>query len=494
MNEVKLSQKNYNEREERMTEYFEKLSPHNNKKLYDVEIFDDSKVDKACLDAKRAFTVWSTKTIAERKSILKEFLRLIEEKQEEIVEIICYDTCKPKCEAITEVVESCDIIKYFLDEDYDELFKMKKIEIDNSMWPNKSSFVKYEPVGVYAILKPWNYPFEMTIWAIIPILIAGNTVVYKPSEYSTKTGLLLYKLLQLSKIPDGVVNIVTGNYKTGAILVRNNLVDAISFTGSTIVGKDICTTNKNKIKNLNLELGGSDYAIVLDDANIELAVKGIVWGAFSNAGQVCVATEKILVKSTIYDKFIEKFKKEIKKLRLGIEISPLISKEKFEQVNHLVNEYKKRKECKVFYSDYPIGDEFSKGNYVLPTLIELTNNFELVNIPELFAPIVFIASFENSKELAQIINESSYGLGCSLWTNDPIKHEDIINSLQIGMIWINEVNLPMPQVPWVGTKDSSIGFNLSRDAVKEAMKMKIINYDTSNQNRDWWYPYKEDVE
>ena len=127
-------------------------------------------------------------------------------------------------------------------------------------------------------------------------------------------------------------------------------------------------------------------------------------------------------------------------------------------------------------------------------MIELTNNFELVNIPELFAPIVFIASFENSKELAQIINESSYGLGCSLWTNDPIKHEDIINSLQIGMIWINEVNLPMPQVPWVGTKDSSIGFNLSRDAVKEAMKMKIINYDTSNQNRDWWYPYKEDVE
>lgn len=474
-----------------MAEYFEKLSPHDNKKLYDVEIFDDFKINKACSSAKKAFIKWSTKTIKERKNILEKFLHLIEENQEKIVETICYDTCKPKCEAITEVLESCDIIRYYLEENYDELFKMQKIEIDNNIWPSKSSFIKYEPMGVYAVLKPWNYPFELTIWSIIPILLAGNTVVYKPSEYSTKTGLLLYQLLELSKIPKGVVNIVTGNHKTGAILVRNNLIDAISFTGSTMVGKDICTTNKNKIKNLNLELGGSDYAIVFSDANIELAVKGIAWGAFSNAGQVCVATEKILVENTIYEKFIKAFQEEIKNLQLGIEISPLISKEKFEQVNELVEKYKRQQGCKVFCPDFPSSNEFLKGNYRLPTLIELTNNSKLANIPELFAPIVFVAPFENTKEITQIINESNFGLGCSLWTNNPIKHEKIIDNLQVGMLWINEVNLPMPQVPWIGTKDSSIGFNLSKNAVKEAMKMKVINYDTSNQNRNWWYPYKK---
>ena len=339
-------------------------------------------------------------------------------------------------------------------------------------------------------MKPWNYPFEMAIWSIIPILIAGNTIVFKPSEYSTKTGMLLNKILNNSGLPEGVFNFIQGDATTGELLINNTHIDAISFTGSTKVGKLISETNKNSLKKLNLELGGSDYAVVLNDCDIELAISGLLWGSFSNAGQVCVATEKILVHKLIYDKFKNRFIEETNKLKIGKDISPLITKDKLQDTISLINSSLDNN-CNLLaggykYNEYP----YNEGNYLQPTVIECQDKKYMNLLPELFAPLLYIASFENIDEVIELINNSKFDLGCSIWTSNINHYVDLLDSLQVGMVWINEVNLPFPQVPWLGRKNSSVGFNLSKNAVYEAMNLKIINNDFSDTKREWWYPYK----
>ncbi len=469
---------------------FPKISPMNNTIMYYVDINQDEDVNIACSRAKSAFEQWRKKSVRERIKILKTFCNLIEKNKDLIINTICEDISKPQCEAETEVIESQDIINYYTSLDYSEIEEYSEIQLNQELWKNKKSYYKYEPIGVYAVMKPWNYPFEMAIWSLIPILIAGNTVVFKPSEYSTKTGLLLNELLNNSGMPEGVFNLVQGDSSTGELLINNKNIDAISFTGSTKVGKLISETNKKSIKKLNLELGGSDYALVLEDCDIELAISGLLWGAFSNAGQVCVATEKILVHEKIYNKFKNRFIEEANKLEIGKDISPLITKGKLEDTIALINEALGRN-CNILTGGHKYDElPYDKGNYLQPTIIECHDKEYMNSLLELFAPLVYISSFKDIDEAIKLINNSKFGLGCSIWTSNIEMYSNILNDLQVGMLWINEVNLPFPQVPWLGRKESSFGFNLSKNAVYDAMNLKVINNDFSNTKREWWYPYK----
>jgi len=305
---------------------------------------------------------------------------------------------------------------------------------------------------------------------------------------STKTGILLTNLLHESGVPNDVFITIIGDGTIGEYLVNNKNVDGISFTGSSDVGKKICASNQNQIKKLSLEMSGSDYGIVFDDANIELAVSGLIWGAFSNAGQVCVATEKILVQETIYEKFKKLFVEEVKKLRIGIDISPIITLDKLKNVLNIIKKIKTNG-CKLLTGGIKFKN--NAGNYLYPTVIECNNKNYMSSIKELFAPIVYIGSFSSEDDLLNITNSSRYGLGCSIWTNNIKRHQDILMNIESGMIWINEVNLPLPQVPWLGIKDSSVGFALSKDAVYDATNYKVFHIDSSNVSREWWYPYSK---
>lgn len=463
-----------------------KYSPGTNAKLYEVEVMTAEQVNSACEKANVAFDTWKKTSLLERKQLLDNLIEVIQQNKEHIIDTIIRDVDKPFCEAETEIIEGCDIISYYCQEFFEGIDDLKEIELDKQMWPQKKAYILYQPIGVYAVIKPWNYPFELNLWAIVPILLAGNTIVFKPSELSTATGILLSKLINEAGFPDGVFNIITGDGSTGKSLVNNSLVKGISFTGSSKVGKEISQNRKDIEKKLSLEMGGSDFAIVLEDENDDVTIPGILWGCFTNAGQVCVSTEKILIASEVYSLFVEKLLCEAKKLKMRSEIPPIISKKQFLHAKSILEDAVLHG-CTVLCGG--ICDELT--NEISPTIIECPDYDYLVNIGELFAPIVFIAPYFNEKRMIDVINRSNYGLGCSIWTGDYKAHSYLFKELDVGMIWVNEVNLPMPQVPWIGKKDSGIGFNLSKRAVYDSMEEKVIHIDFDNEKRFWWFPYEK---
>lgn len=314
----------------------EKLSPHTNTKLYDVDIMSPDEVSSICSNAKIAFESWKKTSLEDRKKYLNRFISVIRNNKNRIIQTIIMDVEKPFCEAETEVIEGCDILEYYCTESFDGIDNPIEIAINKEIWPNKKAYGLYQPSGVYAVIKPWNYPFELNLWAIAPLLLAGNTIVYKPSELSTATGILLGELVNMAGFPNGVFNVVYGDASVGKTLVENKDISGISFTGSCRVGKEILENNK-KIVKLSLEMGGIDYAIVLDDAADDITLPGILWGSFSNAGQVCVAIEKVLISQKIYDDFVKKLVIETQKLVLQKEISPIVSRQQFLHAQKIVD-------------------------------------------------------------------------------------------------------------------------------------------------------------
>lgn len=468
---------------------YTKFSPSTNTKLYDVDIMSREQVNVVCEKAKCAFESWKKTHITERKKYLNNLLNLIRKNSDRIIHTIMRDISKPFCEAETEVIEGCDILEYFISENYDGIESPVEIQLNEVTWPNKKAYGLYQPSGVYAVIKPWNYPFELALWAVTPLLLAGNTLVYKPSELSSATGILLGELIYEAGFPDGVFNVIQGDGSTGLYLIKNPNIAGISFTGSTKAGSEIFNANKNIGVHLSMELGGSDFALVLDDAMEEITIPGIIWGSFSNAGQVCVAIEKVLIAESIYESFVQKVINETKKLELGKEISPIISQKHFLKAKNLIEDAINHG-GRVLCGGIPSYDSnWSKGNYMLPTIIECKNVEYLSNLEEIFAPIVFVTPFSNEVEAINIVNASQYGLGCSIWTSDTKKHSTLYRDLDVGMVWVNEVNLPMPQVPWIGRKKSGVGYNLSKNAVYDSMNLKTLHIDGNNEKRVWWYPY-----
>ena len=466
-----------------------KISPDTGRKIYDVEIMSAEHVNSICRNAKLAFESWKKTSVKERQSYLKKLINIIINNKDNIIQTIIQDVGKPFCEAETEVIESCDILEYYCQEDLEGIDSPLEIEINKDVWPYKKVYGLYQPCGVYAVIKPWNYPFELNIWAIAPLLLAGNTIVYKPSELSTATGILLAELIHQAGFPKNVFNIIQGNGHTGKSLVENKDICGISFTGSSQVGKEIFENCKKLGVKLSLEMGGSDFALVLNDSIDEITLPGLLWGSFSNAGQVCVAIEKILISDEIYDSFIEKVVSETKKLKLKTEIPPIISKKQYLYAQSVIDEAIKHG-GRLLCGGIPTDNKSLKsGNYMLPTIIECNDYDYLSSVNEIFAPIILVAPFNKEIEAAKIINASQYGLGCSIWTGDYKKHIALYQELDVGMLWINEVNLPMPQVPWIGKKESGVGFNLSKKAIYDAMNFKVIHIDCDTNKRPWWYPY-----
>lgn len=469
----------------------QKMSPRTNEVLYETEVMSEEQVDAVCFKAFHAFSEWSNRSLEERIRLLRRLVNVIRDNSTRIIDTIMLDVEKPFCEAETEVIESCDILEYYCAEKYEGIEKPFQIKLDTNMWAHKKAYGIYEPCGVYAVIKPWNYPFELGIWAIAPLLVAGNTIVYKPSELSAATGILMAELFELADFPDGVFNIALGNGETGDRIVNNQYISGISFTGSSSVGMSIINNAKKMNMKISLEMGGSDFALVLDDQIEEITIPGLLWGSFSNAGQVCVAVEKILISNKIYDSVVAKMISEVNKLEMKKEISPIISQKQYLRATEIINEAVKHG-CKVLCGGTKLEDDaLVAGNYMLPTVIECKDHDFLATIDEIFAPIVFVSPFSNNDEAIRVINSSAYGLGCSIWTGNYEQHTDLIKAIKVGMIWVNEVNLPMPQVPWAGIKISGVGLNLSKKAVYDSMNMKVIHIDNDKEKRSWWYPYTD---
>lgn len=481
-------------------EDFESINPATGEVIGNAYKSTSEQIRKATYAAREAFNEWSKSSIQDRAEILKKVSLEIYTQGGELGEatslkkLITSEMGKPLPEAEIEVFESGDMLSFYAEEGK-AFLAGDNIPLNRSLFPNKVSFTNLEPIGIIAVIKPWNYPLELPLWSIGAALLTGNTVIFKPSELTPFVGLELGKIFQKAGLPKGVLNIVTGDGETGQLLINSD-VDMVAFTGSVETGKKIAKICGEKLCKTSLELGGKDPFIVCEDANIEQAVNAAVWGAFTNCGQVCVSAERFYVDQKVAPEFIEKFVAKTKNLRIGngletnVDIGPLASQKQLDKVQAHISDAVKYG-AKILYGGKRADEKsFKDGFFFLPTVITEVNHKMKIMTEETFGPVAPIMVFSDLEEAIILANDSIYGLGASIWTKDLKKTHYISENINAGIVWINEINVAYPQCPWGGIKQSGWGKELSKYAIHEYVNIKHINIDFGNEeSRDWWFPY-----
>jgi len=328
-------------------------------------------------------------------------------------------------------------------------------------------FADYRAVGVVGQIVPWNFPLLMLAWKIAPALAAGNTVVFKPAEYTPLTALLFAELCQRAGVPAGVVNIVTGDGRVGEAIVNHPGIDKIAFTGSTEVGRLIRKSTAGSGKKLSLELGGKSPFIVFDDADLDAAVEGLVDSIWFNQGQVCCAGSRLLVQESVYERFIKKVKARMETLRVGSpldksnDIGALVDPVQQQRIHGLV-ESARAEGCEVWQ---PAGELSTAGSWYLPTLITGASTSAAVAQAEIFGPVLVAMSFRTPAEAVQLANNTVYGLAACVWSESISLALDVVPQIKAGVVWINTANQFDAGCGFGGYKESGYG----REGGKEGM-------------------------
>ncbi len=469
-------------------------NPANKELLGSVPITTDSEIEVIVRQCKKAFKVWSKLSYEERGNRLKKFATILESKSNELAVLMTKEMGRPLSESLPEVLKSIKFIRSFADKAEQMLSDFIINEI-----PEKDIRIVCEPYGLVALIKPWNMPLQTPIWSMAPALMAGNSIAFKPSENSLLVAKELENIIsQCDFLPKGLIGFIYGDKEQGTALLNND-IDMVSFTGSMRAGKEIAKQVADRFIKTSLELGGKDPMIVLDDANIDFAAMAAVWGSTTNCGQFCSSIERVYVQDTIFDKFVDKAKEFCEKIKVGngldktIEMGPVVNENQFKKViEQIENAVANGAKIITGGGAYAEG-ELAKGWFIQPTVIvNLKNDMKIVQ-EETFGPIVRILKFHSIDEAIELANDSKYGLGSSVITQNEETANYISSKLDTGMVWINEPLLSNEYCPWIARKNSGIGYELGELGIKEFVKLKIINAQFSNNDtlRKWWYPYKQ---
>jgi len=438
---------------------------------------DDAR--RAADAAHAALAGWKAKTADERARVLKRWHALIVEHQEEIGQLISREQGKPVAEGRGEVAYSAGYVEWFAEEAV-----RANGEIIAAPVTHRKLLVVKEPVGVVAVITPWNFPAAMIARKIAPALAAGCTVVAKPAEDTPLTSLLLVDLAERAGVPPGVLNIVTASRERAGEVVGAWLVDArvrkISFTGSTPVGKLLARESAATLKKLSLELGGNAPFIVFEDADIAAAVEGLMASKFRNGGQTCVSPNRVYVHDTVHDRFVDKLATRVAALRVGpaswpeAEIGPMINARAVDKIERHVDDAV-AKGAKVVCGGRRVKSEVAHGpNYFAPTvLIDATREMEL-SCEETFGPVVPIFRFHDEDEVVRLANDTPYGLAGYFYSNDVRRIWRVASALETGMVGINEGAIAAQAAPFGGVKESGYGREGSRWGLDDYMHTKYL--------------------
>lgn len=379
---------------------------------------------------------------------------------------------KPLAEAVGEIVYGAAFVEYYAEE-------AKRVygDIIPSPFPEKRMLVMKQPVGVVAAIAPWNFPLAMITRKVAPALAAGCTVVIKPSELTPLTALAAAELALQAGIPPGVVNVVMGDAKgIGDAMLDSTEVRKITFTGSTGVGKMLLAGAGKTVKKVSLELGGNAPCIVFDDANLDVAVKGVLAGKYRNSGQTCVCINKIFVQDGIYDKFAEAFAKAVSGLRAGnglepgITQGPLINETALEKVErHVQDAVSKGAKVLVGGKRHSLGRTFYE-----PTILGNASDEMLIFREEVFGPVAPLVRFNTDEEAIKLANNSEFGLAAYAFTENITRGWRVAESLEFGMVGLNEGLISTEVAPFGGMKQSGLGREGSKYGLDEYLEMKYV--------------------
>ncbi len=360
--------------------------------------------------------------------------------------------------------------------------------------PYKRSEIHYKPKGVVGIISPWNFPFTIPMGEIIMAVLAGNTVVLKPSEITPLSGLLIEKIFKRSGFPDAIVQTIVGDGKTGAALL-DAPIDHIVFTGSVNTGKIIAVKAAEKMITATLELGGKDPMIVLPDADIQRTVRGALFGAFANSGQVCASVERVYVHSSIYEKFLDEVVFQTNQLRQGkdrvagdFDIGPIISEKQIDTIKRHIADAKKKGARILTGGNLKKG---TKGRFFEPTVIADANHSMECMMEETFGPTMPIMPYETIEEAILLANATAFGLTASVWSKDRKKAMKVASRIEAGTVIINDAiyTHAMAETPWGGVKNSGMGRVHSDMGLLEFTNPIHINKPAWINIDLWWYPY-----
>lgn len=421
--------------------------------------------------AETAFQKWSKLTGKERAKILKNWHDLILKNQGDLAVILTSEQGKPLVEARGEIIYGAAFVEWFAEE-------AKRICGDVILAPkaNQKIITTLEPVGVVAAITPWNFPSAMITRKAAAAMAAGCSVILKPSELTPFSALALAELAREAGIPEGVFNVVTGDAQTiGAEFSTNKKVRKLSFTGSTKIGKLLNEQCANDLKRISMELGGNAPFIVFEDADLDKAVAGLIHSKFRNAGQACTCTNRVFVAEKIYEKFLEKFLVEAKKLKSGngfdsaSNLGPLISKAALEKVERLVaNAIKLGAKCE-------LGGQKLHGKFFPATILSnATCEMDLFK-EEIFGPVAVLYKFTTEEEVIELANRTDYGLGSYIYTNDNSRIWRVSQALQYGMVGINECSFATEVAPFGGIKHSGFGREGSHLGIEEFCQIKTLH-------------------
>ncbi|MDE3058177.1 MAG: aldehyde dehydrogenase family protein [Bacteroidota bacterium] len=435
---------------------------------------------------------WRLMPPSERGALIKALSDKINERTKELVALEVADSGSTMRKAKEDIFLSARCMNY-----YSKLAAQDLTEnIEGLSKPGfAQNLLVREPIGVVAAIIPWNFPLKMAVWKLGPALAAGNTIVLKPSELTPCTAMELAAICSEAGIPDGVVNIIPGfGEDAGEELAKNPMVDKIAFTGSTAVGRKVMAMASASLKKCTLECGGKSANIVLDDADLDLAVDGAMYAIFYHAGQCCEAGSRLLLPEKIHDEFIGKLTAKTKRMILGdpgderTDMGPLISRRQQERVLGYIAKGKEQGAKIASGGNAPSEKKLSGGFFVEPTIFVDVDNSSVIAQEEIFGPVLAVVKYKNDDDAVRIANDSVYGLGSGVWSRDKERAMNIARRLRAGTVWINEWHLISEKAPFGGYKQSGIGREFGIDGLKEYTEAKHVHIDEVGvREKKFWY-------
>lgn len=426
---------------------------------------------KAADAAFQALKGWSALSVYERSDLIWKWHHLINEHKDEIARVMTLEQGKPLKEAIGEMTYANGFLSWYAEEG-------KRIygETIPSSQTNKRLFVIKQPVGVVAAITPWNFPAAMITRKVGPALAAGCTVLVKPAGLTPLTALKMVELADQAGIPKGVINIVTGkSSEIGNTWLEDSRVRKLTFTGSTEVGKELMKGSADTVKKISLELGGHAPVIVLEDADLDKAVEGVISSKFRNAGQTCVCSNRVYVHESIYEGFIEKLTEQVRTLKVGngldegVDIGPLINQDAVDKVMSQIDDALNKG------AKLEAGGKSKGGFFIEPTIISNIDDSMLCMKDETFGPLAPIASFKTEEEAIVRANNSIYGLAAYVFTENISRGIRVTEALEYGIIGLNDGIPSTPQAPFGGFKQSGLGREGGHHGIEEYLEVKYIS-------------------
>ena len=472
---------------------FISTNPANGENVATVYLPGAKEIEEAVDAASAAFysKEWRDMDANRRADILEAISEKMKERRNELTELEIADSGSCLRKAKADVHNAASYFKVLAGQLRKFQFEIK--DENGSRAGFSHNYKIYSPVGVCAQIIPWNFPLVMAAWKIGPVIASGCTTVLKTAQETPVTANILAEILQQVGLPKGVVNIITGGAKEGELLLANPKVNKVAFTGSTSIGKKIMQGAGKNLQRLSLELGGKSANIVLDDADLSIAVDGALYAFLYHSGQACDSGTRLFVEEKIYPQFKEALVKRIADVKVGVPTDPntgygpVINQKQAETILGYIDAAKKQGGKLLYGGERLKGGEFDKGYYIQPTLFEV-NPDNIIFKEEIFGPVLAITPVKNEQEAIELANRSVYGLAGAVWSKNQERAKRIAMNLEAGTVWINEYHLLNPGMPFGGYKQSGIGREMGEEGLKAYLEVKHLWIsDADERSKKPWF-------